>query len=401
MVYPIPKSEADLFAMQDDGVAEGPYLEYKSARLFENKNDKIFETLSKEIAAFGNSAGGVIVIGIEEDNNRCISEIKPVYDDKKTDSWIENGLLTRINPTISLNIYTINTEGGKVFVIDVPASHAAPHQASDRKYYARRLFRVDPLLPFEIDDIRRRTTENPLRVSMSLSFSEGLINFTIRNEGLVPVFDISISIEGVDNSEIAAQWSPPLGRPYSEPFRVLYPESEHHFLGSGYDFFQKKLTDSFVVNLTFKDSEGRAHNKVYQHYLKDYEGSQTQRTNSERILNGIETQLTGINKSFEGFLNATKAMKEAFVHPSGLNLSKTTLGALSKKQNWKWSGENLSVMALAEVLEIDNDSAYKVYQGLFGGHHFMGGRNLDLSKLDVDEGTREKIRTKLIFLSST
>lgn len=399
MAYPIPKSEADLLTMQVDGEAEGPYLEYKSGRLFESKNEKIFETLSKEITAFGNSAGGVIIIGVEEDSNRCISEIKPIFDETKTDSWIENGLLTRINPPISLNINTLDVRGGKIFVIDVPASHAAPHQAGDRKYYARRLYRVDPLLAFEINDIRRRTIENPLRVSMSLSFSEGLINFTIRNEGFVPVFDISINVDGIDNSEIASQWSPPLGRPYSEPFRVLYPESEHHFLGSGYDFFQKKLTDSFVVNLTFTDSEGVAHKKIYQHYLKDYEGTQTQRTNSEKIMKGIETQLTGVNETLRGLLNANKNMNESFVHSSGLNLSKTTLDALSKSQDWKWSGANLSPMALAEVLEVDTDTAYKVYRGLYGQQHIMGGRNIDLSELDVDEDVKDKIQKKLIILS--
>jgi hypothetical protein len=396
MSYYVPKSEKDLLRMQSDGDAEGPFLEYKSARLFAEKNDKVFESLSKEITAFGNAAGGAIIIGVEEDSDRRIAEIKPVTDESKTDSWIENGLLPRISPTIALKINAFDVAGGRIFVIDVPASSVAPHQAGDKRYYARRLYRVDPLLDFEVNDIRRRVSLSPLNVSLSLSFSDGLINFTIKNEGILPVYDISIDIDGIDNKEIAEQWTPPLLRPYSEPFRVLYPDSEHHFLGSGFDFFKKKLSDAFTINLIFNDSEGQLHKKSYEHFLEDYESRQQQRTISEKLLAGIEKQLSGLNESLKDLVRVSKSMQESAVHPSGLNLSKTTLSALSgDTPDLKWPGEYLSIPALVEVLEIDHEVAHKIYSELYGQNHFVGGHNTDLTDLDVPEDVKEKIRKKL------
>lgn len=397
MSYPIPRSEADIIQMQSDGDVEGPHLEYKSARLFDSRNEKVFETLSKEITAFANSAGGVLIIGVEENDDRSIQKISPVVDPQKTDSWIENGLLPRISPPISLKINTVEVCGGKVFVIDVPASHNAPHQSSDKRYYARRLFRVDPLLAFEIDDIRRRTFENPLSVSMSLSFSDELINFIVKNDGNVPVYDISIDIDGIDNREIANDWTPPLQRPYLEPFKVLHPGSEYYFLGSGYEFFQKKLSDTFIVKVLFSDADGGNHSKSYTHYLKDFESTQKRMPNSEKLLKSIEKQLKGIGKPLEDLVHVIKAANESVVHSSGLNLSNTTLTALSKNREWKWSGRDMSIMGLAEVLEIDTDTALKIHRQLFGGFNYVGQKDVDLSEIDIDDEIKAKIRERLII----
>jgi len=397
MAYKVPKTEEDLIRLKVVREAEGPYIEYKSSRLLTGKNEKVFEILSKEITAFGNSAGGVLIIGVEEDSDRCIKEFVPIADASKTDSWIEDGLLPRISPPISITIETIEMGGGRVLVIDVPASHSAPHQASDRKYYARRLFRVDPLLAFEIDDIRRRSNKSEIGVTAGLWFDEGLINFSIRNDGIVPIFDVSLSIEGVDNEDLAAQWTPGLGRPYIEPFKVIYPEGEQNFLGAGFEFFKRKLTDSLMFTVSFSDELGGKHEKNYQHYLRDYEASQRQQTKTEKSLEDIGKQLESVSKALKELSQFAKSMGESVLHPSGLNLSKTTLQAISQKSDWKWAGENLSPMALAEVLEIRQEDAFKIYEGLYGSYHFMGGRSSDLSDLDVDDDVKEKIRRLLVI----
>lgn len=282
-------------------------------------------------------------------------------------------------------------------MIDVPASHSAPHQSSDRKYYARRLFRVDPLLAFEIDDIRRRSNQSEIGVSAGLWFDDGLINFSIRNDGIVPVFDISISIDGIDNKELSEQWTPDLGRPYTEPFKVIYPEGEQKFLGAGFEFFQKKLMDSFRFKVLFSDELGGRHEKEYQHYLRDYEASQRQQTKTEKSLQDIGKQLESVSKALQELSQFARSMGESVVHPSGLNLSKTTLEAISQKSDWKWTGKNLSPMALAEVLEVSQEAAFKIYEGLYGNYHFLGGRNGSLSELDVDDDVKEKIRRLLVL----
>ena len=83
MPYFVPQTLEHILEMRDRGDSENATLEFKSCRLFDQKNDKIFETLSKEITALANSIGGVLIIGVEEDGDRRISEIVPVADGKK------------------------------------------------------------------------------------------------------------------------------------------------------------------------------------------------------------------------------------------------------------------------------------------------------------------------------
>jgi hypothetical protein len=395
MAYRVPKTADDILRLKEDREPENPYLEYKSGMLLAAKNEKVFETLSREITAFGNSAGGVIIIGADEDNDRCISALSPVADASKTDSWIEDGLLPRVSPPISFDVQTLDVEGGRIFIINVPASPAAPHQASDRRYYARRLYRVDPLLAYEVDDIRRRVEASPLRVTSSLWFESGLINFRIKNEGLSPVFDVSMSVEGIKSEDIAKQWTPGLNRPYTEPFKVIHPDSDLSFLGGGFDFFKKELTDSFVTIVKFSDERGIEHKERRQYYLKDLETAQMPETRTEKSLGEIKEQVSKIGEALRDLANVASAINESAFHASGLNLSGTTLSALSGDENWKWAGENLNFLALAEILDISSDDAVKIWQEMYGAHNLMGGRNVSIDDLNVDEEVKAKIRTHL------
>lgn len=395
MAYRIPNTVDEVIRLKDEREPENPYLEYKSGKLLTAKNEKVFETLSREITAFGNSAGGVIIIGADEDNERCISALSPVADASKTDSWIEDGLLPRVSPPISFDVQTLVVEEGRIFIIHVPPSPAAPHQASDRRYYARRLYRVDPLLAFEVDDIRRRVDASPLRVTSSLWFESGLINFRIRNEGLSPVFDVSMSVEGIKSEDIAKHWTPELNRPYTEPFKVIHPDSDLSFPGGGFDFFKKQLTDSFVTIVKFSDERGIEHEERRQYYLKDLATTQIPQTRTEKSLGEIKEQVSKIGEALQELASIARTISESAFHASGLNLSGTTLGALSGDENWKWAGENLSFLALAEILDISSDDAIKIWQEMYGANHLVGGRNVSVDDLNVDEGIRAKIRAHL------
>jgi len=397
MAYKVPKTEHEVLALKEQREPEGPFLEYKSARLFKSKNDKIFETLSKELTAFANAAGGVLIIGIKEDSERCIEAFEPITDDKKMDSWLEDGLLPRISPPMAMTVQEIEVEHGKLLVIDVPPSPSAPHQASDRKYYARRLYRVDPLLAFEIDDIRRRAEGSPLNVSVGIWFENGIINFFIKNSSINPIYNIKVKIGGINGEEISKAWNPGIERPYLEPFRIIHQDEKMSFLGANFQFFKQKSMDEIIVSVLFSDSHGVSHQKEKKFYLKDYESAQFQRTNAERSLEKIEEHLSGINKALQEFALTAKSASESAIHSSGVNLSKTSLAALSSSLKWKWSGENLSHMALAEVLEVDMDTAHKIWSDLFGQYHLIGGRSVDLKHLDVDEEVKEKIRKRLVI----
>jgi|GEM_PF-5075548 len=112
MTYLRPRTLDDILEMKERGDSEGATLEYKSSRLFEQKNDKVFETLSKEVTALANAIGGILIIGLEEDNDRRIANIVPVQDPLRSETWLEDGLLSRITPSLQLSIERIEVESG-------------------------------------------------------------------------------------------------------------------------------------------------------------------------------------------------------------------------------------------------------------------------------------------------
>lgn len=395
MPYFIPQTLEHILEMRDRGDSESATLEFKSCRLFDQKNDKIFETLSKEITALANSIGGVLIIGVEEDGDRRISEIVPVADGKKDEAWIEDGLLSRITPSLNLAITRIETVGGHLLVIDVPPSLNAPHQSADKRYYARRLFRVDPLLAFEIDDIRRRVAAVASGASLSVLFQSGEISFVIANEGIGAVFNVWIQIDGIENSAIAENWTPGLGRPYTEPFRIVHPGENRNFPGAGFDFFHSHLDDRMDVSLHYTDIDGNKCRKSYTYYLKDFHSTIRLSSPQENLIERGVNNLEKLERRISDLVRDIHEIRERAFHPSGFNLSRTTLSVLSGEKNVKWPGEVLSFQALAEVLDVDLETASKIQQDVFGAAHYIGGSNMPLDEIELTDQVKDKIRQYL------
>ncbi|QDL91085.1 ATP-binding protein [Paroceanicella profunda] len=395
MTYFVPQTLEDILEMQERGDSENATLEFKSCRLFAQKNEKIFETLSREITAFSNSIGGVLIIGVEEDTDRRISEIVPITDSKKHEAWIEDGLLSRITPSLHLTIARIEVDEGHLLVINVPPSRAAPHQSADKRFYARRLFRVDPLLSFEVDDIRRRAAAMAGGANLSVLFQGGAISFAIENEGLEAIFDVWIDVKGIENSDIAKVWTPGLGRPYTEPFRIIHPGERRNFLGAGFDFFEEQLDDRMDVTLNYTDDENVVHGITYTYYLKDFHSTARLRTPHEELLDQGIKKLEKLERALSDLARDIREIRECAFHPTGLNLSKTTLSVLAGEEGVKWPGEALTFQALAELLEVDFETAIKIQQEIFGATKYVGGKNTPLGDAKLPEQVKEKILQQL------
>ena len=69
--------------------------------------------LSEEICAFANSAGGILLIGVSDDN-----VIKGIEIDNGKRSAIQNSL-NEINPHLPVEFYSIDVSGRTVWVIEV------------------------------------------------------------------------------------------------------------------------------------------------------------------------------------------------------------------------------------------------------------------------------------------
>ncbi|MDB5711775.1 MAG: ATP-binding protein [Sphingomonas bacterium] len=152
-------TEADLRELIANGVQESLTLEYKASAALSKDNHHRRE-LIKDISAFANAAGGLLIYGIEE------ADHLPVRLDGGTDpqainrEWIEQTLQSNIQPRIDgLLIAPIVLEsGGTVWVFEIPqATSLAPHQnLIDRKYYKRFNFSSVAMYDYEVRDAMRR-----------------------------------------------------------------------------------------------------------------------------------------------------------------------------------------------------------------------------------------------------
>jgi hypothetical protein len=192
-------THATLQALVDGGVVESLTLEYKASAAL--SKDLTVE-ISKDVSALANSAGGRLIYGICErktDNGTRVPDRVDtgVLDPNITKEWLEQVLLSSIFPKLEkFIVHEIQlASGGRAYVVDVEqAISAAPHQASDRRYYRRRNFTVGPMEDYEIRDaLRREAKPHPIiRAGINLGASDdtsfnATLSFSITNTKDEPI----------------------------------------------------------------------------------------------------------------------------------------------------------------------------------------------------------------------
>lgn len=167
-------------------VEENLHLDYKASGSLE-KNEKKANEISKDVSAFANSDGGVIIYGIKEDSiNKHIPEkIDPIDRNAISKEWIEQIIQGRVSPRIQgINIIpiTINDPNEVVYVVEIPKSDTV-HQANDRKYYKRFNFNSEPMYDYEIKDVLNRNKFPKIELEFEIKITTYEIE---RNNGFTP-----------------------------------------------------------------------------------------------------------------------------------------------------------------------------------------------------------------------
>lgn len=215
-------NEQDLLLLIKNSVQESIELDYKACDALQNTDRKKTE-LSKDVSALANSAGGMLIYGIIEEGHTPISIDKGFNPNEITKEWLEQVINSRIHRKINnILIKPIELEatnpGRFVYVVNVPQSSRAPHQAHDKRFYKRYNFQSVPMEEYEIRDISHRSdgpelslafeVEKITNVSMSngnnsdaKDISRVHLNPLIENNSIVPAEYIAIHLF-IDNSII-------------------------------------------------------------------------------------------------------------------------------------------------------------------------------------------------------
>lgn len=152
--------EDDLLKLIADEREESIDLDYKASAALE-KTDARKNDVSKDVAAFANSAGGVLIYGIREENHKPKELDDGLDPNEITKEWLEQVILSRIQPRVpGLIIRPVplkKTRTGRIaYVVVIPQSPRAPHMSSDNRYYKRFNFLSIAMQHYEVDDVARR-----------------------------------------------------------------------------------------------------------------------------------------------------------------------------------------------------------------------------------------------------
>ena len=176
-------------------IEENLKLDYKDIRAYSN-----FEKLSRDVSAFANSEGGLIMLGVSEEklgkgkNLKIFPKEITWGDETLSKERLEDNIIGKIHPRIrELRIVPVREGNGSlrvIFLIDIPQSDNPPHMASDYRYYQRLNFRRVPMEHYTISDFFGRRRKPDLSLNLQLinvqllkSTYQVIVRFLLTNSG--------------------------------------------------------------------------------------------------------------------------------------------------------------------------------------------------------------------------
>ncbi|HEX8015565.1 MAG TPA: ATP-binding protein [Flavobacterium sp.] len=191
---------------------ESSVVEFKSGEV--EIND-----IFKEIAAFLNTEGGLLIIGSPRETKQNVGkniikicEGELTFSNFKNKDWLYQKIASNIVPApTDLKIEEFLTENGNVFLIDIPQSLNPPHQcSSDGKYYLRLERDAKPAPHGIIQALfnkRRVPSLSAEIVIKTVKSHQDNIIVSIKNESSIPAEKVSYIIDVYNVEQIKSNYS--------------------------------------------------------------------------------------------------------------------------------------------------------------------------------------------------
>jgi predicted HTH transcriptional regulator len=221
----LPKNLADVENLIRNQVQENIHLDYKDSRALTNNGAR--DSLAKDVSAFANSDGGLLIYGVEEKDNLPVRIDAGVDDAQRSREWIESAIMTGITPRLDdVKIVPVPVSAGhSLYVVETTKTFRGPHQSSDKRYYKRHNFKSVPMEDYEVNDVRNRRKQlSPLVIFKVSEYRRFVAAFDVGNVGEVVAEDVQFKF----SAPMIFRWRPtsitPLGgsmrRKNSKTFRA-------------------------------------------------------------------------------------------------------------------------------------------------------------------------------------
>lgn len=147
------------------------------------------DNLSKQVSAFANAAGGRIFLGLD-DEGRIDGGVPRDLRPNGTRAWLEDVIPHVVVPHLrAFNVYEVARPaveaggngatptsslrpGHAVYIVEIPMSEDAPHQARDHRYYLRIAGKSRPMGHHHVLDVLNRTRDPWVVVSRMDPYGE-------------------------------------------------------------------------------------------------------------------------------------------------------------------------------------------------------------------------------------
>jgi hypothetical protein len=325
----VPKGIADIQSMIRDQVQENIHLDYKrSAAIRKNARDEI----AKDVSAFANSDGGVLLYGVEEKEHLPVKIDGGVDDAECSREWIESAITTGITPRLNdVRILPLPISPGRsLYVVEIAKTFRGPHQASDKRYYKRHNFKSEPMEDYEIADVRnRRKHVSPLIVFEIGEYRRFIAAFDVGNVSDLVAEDVRFEFPK-DMPWPLEQKMPFLFAngmskfPPRQRFRFLLCPFHEILSGS------KGVPKEFSVRISYYHPEAasRVTDEWYVNFAA-YEHSMAVRPEIEEQAKDMVERFDKLNQHFDT-LNKTLENFKTIPGSTGLDLSIPTLRNLKR-----------------------------------------------------------------------
>jgi len=253
-LYDSLRTRQDLQKLISDREKESIHLEFKTKK--DRSHGKLEDSerfqFSRALSGFANSDGGILVWGIETDENEEAKELKPVTDIAEFHAAIKKSLLNSTQAVVDNVLVDVisedNSAGSGYLKCFIPASEKTPHRAmlANREYYKRTTEGFYRLEHFDLEDMFGRRPHPSLTLYLELrsrpgddpheELHFGLINSgrgIAKHAGLLCRFRQNIisvaGVHGLSNLTSVNHGLPTVG--YADNMGVIHPTGVVNFVG--------------------------------------------------------------------------------------------------------------------------------------------------------------------------
>jgi hypothetical protein len=376
---------------------ESIHLDYKASPALSGKLNE----LSKDVSAFANSDGGVLVFGIEEVDHIPTRLDEGVDHRVVTRERIEDLVQSNVSPRLpNFKVVQIPLNDARsYFVVSVEKSERAPHQdRSSFRYYKRHNFKSSPMEDYEVQDVRNRHSVEAPNVIVDVEVKQAhLFHLFIENVGSATAVDISFAITP------PVSWIHEAPPAFSDGIKVMSPGRKLSFLlGNAIDLLSSGSTSNneFTIEATWTNPlTGRKMGSSFPIDLRSFMNSSVEYSDLHRHGDKLANVLDRLVKEVSKLSNDIGTLK-SIAGATGLDFSHSTWRRvetlLGKEVGLpRINIRTCSYQVLGEILRIDLGLAVKLQ------HLVQQGRRLsDLLDLD-DLSTEEKNRLRQHFFDKT